>query len=273
MIFDSHVHIADAPDEGGFRVHPLDAEGLLRLMDGPFLICGDRRRVDRALTQPMISLTRTGHPADHHRYVLRQVQEHADRFVGCFVANPLLDTDETIAAMRDLIGGGAFRAVKLHPTSHGYMPFKTRDRIDPIVAEARRLNVPILVHQGDPPFGHPSQMSTIIEDFPGVTFILSHFGTQRVVLADEAIYVARKNPNVYLETGWGDLPRIKEGLAVLGPRRLLFWSDCPVQEIGSQLRVLEVLTWDPPIGIRLTSDDLERIMGGNAATLFGVRDS
>jgi predicted TIM-barrel fold metal-dependent hydrolase len=270
MIIDGHLHIAGEPDDAGFRTLPLTGEEALRLMDGPFPINGQSRRVDRALVQPMISGTRAGHPLEHHRYVAEQVQAHPDRFVGNFVANPLLDTEETIAALRQLVTEAGFRAMKLHPTVHGYMPFKTRDRLDPLVAEAGRLGIPVLVHQGDPPFGHPSQLTTMIEDFPQVTFILAHFATQRVVLADEAIYVARKNSNVLIETGWGDLPRIKEGLAAIGPGRLVFGSDCPVQEMGSQLRVLEVLAWEPPLGVKLAPEAVEQIMGDNLARLLGL---
>jgi uncharacterized protein len=271
VIIDGHIHVAKEPDDAGFRAAVLDGEALLGLMDGPFSIMGRARRVDRALIQPMISPTRSGDPLDHHRYIHEQIRSHPDRLVGCFVANPLLDTARTIKVMRDLIASRDFRAVKLHPTNHGYMPFKSRDRLDPILEEVASLGVPVIVHQGDPPFGHPSQMAPMIEDFPRITFILAHFATQRVVLADEAIYVARKNNNVYLETGWGALPRIKEGIAAIGSERLVFASDCPIQEIGSQLRVIDVLTWAPPIGIRLSEDKAEGIMGDNIAKLLQIK--
>ena len=52
------------------------------------------------------------------------------------------------------------------------------------------------------------------------------------MLAPEAIYVASKLDNIYLETGWGALPRLKEALAVLDPGRLVFADDCPIEEIG-----------------------------------------
>src|SRR4051812_20238813 len=234
MIIDGHVHIAAEPEEGAFRAPHLSGDVLVNLMDGPFLVAGRDRVVDRALVQPTISPTRMGHPTDHHRYVAEQVKAHPDRLMGCFVANPLLDIEETVATLRDLVEHHGFRVMKLHPTIHGYLPFKIRDRLDPLVGEARRLGIPVMIHQGDPPFAHPSQVATLIEDHPQVPFILAHFATQRLVMADEAIYVARNNPNVYLETGWGALPRIKEGLAALGPERLTFGTDCPILEMGSQ---------------------------------------
>lgn len=270
MILDGHVHIAAEPDAAGFRVLPLRGEELLELMDGPFMIAGRERVVDRALAQPMIAATREGDPMEHHRYVAEQVRAHPDRISGCFVANPLLDLEQSIAAMRTLVEQAGFRAMKLHPTGHGYMPFKSRDRLDPLITAAGHLGIPVIVHQGDPPFGHPTQMAPIIEDFPQVPCILAHFASQRVVMADEAIYVARKNPNVFLDTSWAHLPRIKEGLAALGPGRLMFGSDSPVMEMGSQLRVLEVLGWKPPMGVRLALEAVEGIMGDNLARLIGM---
>jgi len=88
-------------------------------------------------------------------------------------------------------------------------------------------------------------------------------------MADEAIYVARMNPNVVLESSWVDLPRLKEGVAELGPGRIMFGSDCPVQEMGTQLRTLEVLGWDPPIGIRLPAEQRELLYGDNLTKLIG----
>jgi predicted TIM-barrel fold metal-dependent hydrolase len=265
MIIDAHVHIAAETDLGGFRTPPLTGEHLIRMMDGPLLVDGKPRRVDRAVLQPLISVKEAADPVAHHRYVAEQVARYPDRFHGCFVANPLLDTDLTISSLREHVTRLGFRMVKFHPTVHGYMPFRTRDRIEPVLREAARLGVPVMFHQGDPPFGHPSQLVGMMEAHRDVTFILAHFATQRAVMADEAIYVARMNPNVLLESSWADLPRVKEGVDALGPGRIVFGSDCPIQEMWSQLRTLEVLGWDPPIGIRLSAEDRELLYGDTMA--------
>lgn len=270
MILDSHAHIANTEDVGGFKARHIDADELLALMDGPFEISGVARRVDVALVQPMISPTRIGDPDDHHRYVAASVKAHPDRLVGCFVANPLLDLETTLDSFTRHILNMGFRGLKLHPVSHGYHLLKLRDRIDPLLAAAGELGVPVLVHQGDPPFGHPSHVGFLAEAFPSVRFIIAHFGRQRVVMSDEAIYVASKNSNIYLETGWGDLPRLKEGITALGTDRLIFGSDCPILEIGSQLRVLDVLGWPAPMGIDLPVAELEGVLGDNAASLFSI---
>jgi uncharacterized protein len=267
-IVDGHVHIGEGVEAGGFGHALLETEGLLELMAGPFDVLGTPRRIDRCLVQPNIFITRAGDPADSHRYVADAVRDHPDRLIGCFVANPLLPVQRTLEVAEELVAEHGFRALKLHPSSHGYDPPHLRRQLEPILDLAQRLDLPVIVHQGDPPFAHPTRMAPLIEDFPHVSFILAHFGCQRVVLASEAIYVASKNPNVYLETGWGALPRLKEGLAELGAGRLIFGSDCPIQEIGSQLRVLEALTWRPPIGVGLTHHEFQQIVGGTLCSLI-----
>ena len=107
---------------------------------------------------------------------------------------------------------------------------------------------------------------------PRILVEVSGCPTRRVVLADEAIFVASQFENVYLETSWGDLPRIKEGIAMIGPERLMFGSDCPIQEIGSQMRPIEVLGWEPPMGMSLRPDQVEGILGDNLLALLAKSD-
>ena len=125
------------------------------MMDGPFLVDGRQRRIDRAVLQPLISVPEGHNTIAHHRYVAEQVGKHPDRFCGCFVANPLLDTDLTLSCLRQLVSKSGFRMVKFHPTVHGYMPFRVRDRIEPVLKEAAKLGVPVMFHAGDPPLGIP----------------------------------------------------------------------------------------------------------------------
>ena len=266
-IVDGHVHIGEGEIEPG-RPGSLEAETLLKLMDGPFHYLGEERRIGHVLAQPNIFMTREGDPWDHHRYVAESAAADPDRITGCFVVNPLLPVDRTLEVMTDVVENHGFRGLKLHPQAHGYAPARMRDQLAPVFEFAAAHELPVVVHQGDPPYSHPTQFAPVAEEFPAVRFILAHLGTQRVVLAPEAIYVATKVDNIYLETGWGALPRLKEALAVIDPGRFVFASDCPIQEIGSQLRVLEVLAWEPPIGINLAREDLDKITGGTMWSLM-----
>ena len=267
-IVDAHFHISNERDAD--RRPVVDGDVARRLMDGPFPINGVPRIVDKALIQPMVLPTRHGDPMDHHAYTLGQIEKHPDRFIGSFVANPFLDMDRNLEVMRHLVEEGGFRAMKLHPTVHSYVPFRSRHRLDPLIEQAEDLGIVVMVHQGDPPYAYPSQFVPVIEAFPNVTFLLAHFATQRVVMADEAVFVASQFDNVHIETSWGDLPRIKEGVATLGPERLVFGSDCPINEVGSQIRPIEVLGWDEPMGMGLSDEQVEGILGNNLLSLLGL---
>lgn len=269
MIIDAHVHISNQVTTV-WNHPPFTAEQLLELMEGPFPILGQARRVDRAVVQPHSGETLAAHQSfcEQHAYVTEVVRKYPDRLVGCFHINPHLGVDRALADLERLVREDGYRVVKLNPTLHAYMPLRSRALLDPIFEAAARLRVPVIVHMGDTPFAIPVLMAPIAEDHRETVIILAHLGTQKVSYADEAIYVARKNDNVLLETGWGPLPRIKEAVQTLGAGKLVFASDCPVQEMGSQLRPIEVLAWRPPLGINLPESAVEQIMGDNMAALL-----
>ena len=167
------------------------------------------------------------------------------------------------------MGTGTFRMVKLHPTLHNYWP-QEANLTYPILEEAAALDIPVLIHTGEPPYSVPALLDPVARDHPNVNIIIGHFGTQKISYADDAINVARHNPNVYLETGWGALPRVIEGVKAIGPERLVFGSDSPPQDIFSQLRIVECLHRKPPLGVNLSEDDVFRILGGNLLRLMGL---
>ena len=143
-----------------------------------------------------------------------------------------------------------------------------REYPDPVLEEAASLDIPVLIHTGDPPFAVPALMEPLAADHPRTTVILAHLGTQKIGYADDAINVARHCDNVYLETGWGHQPRVAEAVRTIGADRMVFGSDCPVQDPYSQLRIIQTLTRDGPLGINLSEPDMEAIMGNNLARLL-----
>ena len=271
MIVDGHIHISDRPT-GGWNHPPFTAEQLLELMNGPFVVNGRPRKVDCAVVQPHPAET-TSNPdiLEQHRYITKVTMQYPERLVGCMTYNPHLGVERALEALGILVKEHCYRAVKLHPTSHGYMAPNCMDLLLPVLEEAGRLDLPVIIHTGDTPFAVPVLMAPLAEACPGTKIILAHLGTQKVCFADEAIFMARNYDNVFLETGWGSLPRLKEAYKALGAGRLLLASDCPIQEIGSQIRVIEALAWKEPIGLGLAGAEVEKILGDNAADLFHLR--
>ena len=270
MIVDGHVHITNDPEPA--RGWPAFTAGrLVALMDEELPIRGRRRVIDRAAVMPMPAATQRPDLSfrEQHRVVIDAVREYPDRLVGTFILNPHLGVEAGIAELRRLVAEDRFRMVKLHPTVHAYWP-KVRAFTDPVLDVAAELGIPVLIHTGDPPFSVPALMEPLAVDHPETVVILAHLGTQKTGYADDAINVARHCDNVYLETGWGHQPRLAEAVQAVGAGRLVFGSDCPVLDPFSQLRIIETLTRDGPLGVNLSDDDMEAIMGGNLARLLGL---
>jgi predicted TIM-barrel fold metal-dependent hydrolase len=269
MIMDGHVHIGEKDPVWGKAA--FNGDDLIALMDEPIRVFGEDRRVDFAAAMPRIGATTLADLTfeEQHEVVIRAVEKYPDRLIGTFVLNPRQGLDEGIATLRRLVAGGGFRMVKLHPTIHNYWP-QEKGLTYPILEEAAALGIPVLIHTGEPPYSVPALLDVVARDHPNVNIIIGHFGTQKISYADDAINVARHNENVYLETGWGALPRIREGCWAVGHERLVFGSDSPPQDIFSQLRVVECLNRKPPLGVSLPEEDVFKILGGNLRRLMGL---
>jgi hypothetical protein len=85
---------------------------------------------------------------------------------------------------------------------------------------------PVLFHCGDEALTTPLQIAQAAEAVPEATIILGHMGGYFHV--DEAIEVAVRYPNIYLETSAMPYPnQIRRAVDVVGARHVLFASDGP----------------------------------------------
>lgn len=131
----------------------------------------------------------------------------------------------------------------------------TREVLD-AVAE---LRIPILYH--------PEKVANfhmIAAEYPGVTFIMAHLGNFASHDWNEhldAISVARRYPNVYLETSSVVFYRYLEMAArELGAGKLIFGSDGP--EVDSRVELYKIKL------LKLPPADEARVLGGNIASFL-----
>jgi predicted TIM-barrel fold metal-dependent hydrolase len=164
----------------------------------------------------------------------------------------------------------SFRAVKFDPTAHGYLPQRCDDVIGPILEEAAGLRVPALFEMGNPPFSTPVLTAVLAEAHPRTTIVLCNLGSDNVVYAQEAAYVAAMNRNVFLTTAGATMPRLRQVIAALGPDRVLFASGFPRHDAASQLRLVEALGEAGPVGPAQSSEALDLVLSGNFRRLFGA---
>jgi predicted TIM-barrel fold metal-dependent hydrolase len=111
--------------------------------------------------------------------------------------------------------------IKLHPWLQAFS--MTHPGVDLIFDAAAALKVPVLLHDGSPPYSTPRQIAWVARKHPDVQVIFGHSG-----LADlwrDAADAARVCPNIWLQPSAAPPVTIRTGLEAVGPDRILFGSD------------------------------------------------
>ncbi|MDW9389757.1 amidohydrolase family protein [Sinorhizobium meliloti] len=260
---------------------PFTGERLLKMMDGPYYVNGKPRRIDKAFIQPPQGNTiytdgygdLTGKAAirDYMSYTVELVQKYPDRFLGCFVYNPRYGTQNGAEEIEHHAKEYGFKMVQLQANMHAYRPDRALDWLRPAMRKCADLGLIVKVHTGDGPYSIPTEFYPIIREFPSVNFVLGHFGVQTGgVYVFEPFQMAMDAPNIYVESGWCLQSRIVEFAKELPKHKILFGTDTPPNEPGMWLRLLEVLSHEPPQGLNLDEDTLEDYLGNNIARMIGL---
>ena len=157
-----------------------------------------------------------------------------------------------------------------------------------LYAKADELGIPVLVHTGPETiplyskYCQPIYLDDVANDFPSLTVILAHAG---FCWWHEALNIASTKPNVYLDlAGWQ--PKVQRHaveqfytplrtmIDSIGPSRILFGSDWPALRLlkGGEAGWVKAFTNLPEAllkeaDITFTKDEMDAILGGNAARL------
>jgi predicted TIM-barrel fold metal-dependent hydrolase len=281
-IIDALTHISTGPDDViGWGPRFL-AEDLLALMDTPRKVLGQVTCVERSVVFPALGLTvptSTLTFEEQHAYVAESVAKYPDRLIGGIALHPRLWNDRVADVVRKMVHSGGFKMIYIHPSLHKFwLPIKTpsesagsRKLLYPIFEAARDLNLPIYIHTGEQPYALPATADFIAGAFPDVKIILGHLGTQGELYTIEALLVAERHPNVFLETSWAMPHMIIEAVHEAGAHRLIFGSNTPPLEQTQQImNVEEAMAFDPPIGMAAAEADIYNVLGGNLARLLGL---
>lgn len=189
-----------------------------------------------------------------------QTRLACEEFPGRVFGHAYLNVHDPIAAVAEIercAQFACFRGAKLHPSEDAWFPYM--ERYYPIYEKLEQLGWPLLFHSGTYPHSNPLAIAFAARSFPGVPFILGHFG-----LADlswECFPAAELAENVYVDTTANPMVRVmREWVERFGADRMLWGSDFPFYNVGYELDKLEAL------GV----GDAERaaIAGGNAERIY-----
>lgn len=179
---------------------------------------------------------------------------------------------------REMAAG--FRGVKLLPVNRCFRLSDPACR--PFFEKAQELGAAITVHYGvsvdpgaDLRFADPIDLSPVARDFPGITFVIAHFGAGWL---DSVLRVAYQCANVSVDSSgtnnWLDhhVPAMsladvfERCLTAMGPERVMFGTDSnTTAPYRTWIRWMQQRTLEE---MGLSATDLDLVMRGNAARVF-----
>jgi len=168
--------------------------------------------------------------------------------------NPWRETPESL---REAFRKG-FRGLKLHPNDESFCP--NDSLVFPFLEVAEKEKKPVIIHSHQ--MGtQPCLIGDLADHFPSVAIMIGHMGTD---LYQDSMFVAKKCPNVYLETSQCPfLHRIARRLVeFLGEGKIIWGSDTPYHFQEVEKRKIELAG--------LSEMEFEAITWRNLARLLGL---
>jgi predicted TIM-barrel fold metal-dependent hydrolase len=230
----------------------------------------------------------TSVPGDHPS-VATAVRAFPERIIGYLMLDPAQPNAPEL--VREGVQRYGLKGVTLFPAMHHF--HASDERLYPLYQAATDLKIPVFVHFGvlkvsirdklglpnifDLRYADPIDLHKAAIDFPGLPFIIPHFGCGYF---REALMLGAQAPNVYVDTSSSntwltympthlDLKTVfAKTLQVFGPQRLLFGTDSNVFPRGWRQDILhqqmEILR-----ELQTTQEAAAQILGGNIARLLG----
>jgi hypothetical protein len=168
------------------------------------------------------------------------------------------------------------KGIKIYPTLQFLNP--SDKKLFPLYKEMISYGLPLFIHTGcDPGFwelpnlceyANPVRAEKLIKKFPELKVILCHMGAYSAIRPGiffrEAVELAKKYSNVYLDTSAVDPYLILSAIKHVGPEKVIFGTDYPV--LG--------LTWERllhnALSLNIDKDAKDMIMYSNISRLLGI---
>lgn len=195
----------------------------------------------------------------HNDELARFVDRQPDRLTAFATVHPR--RPDAAAEVRRAVTELGMKGLKLHPWLQGISPLEAY--MDPVAEACAELGVPMIFHDGTPPYSTPLQFALLAERHPDVTVILGHSGL--LDLWPEALAAAGRTANVWLCLCGPPTYALQKLVDGVPHDRILFGSDIGFgSDYQARHRLEQVRALD------LAPASLDAILGGNAVRLLGL---
>jgi predicted TIM-barrel fold metal-dependent hydrolase len=249
-IIDFHTHL----DERWFHVKTPTA--------GEMIQAFDRFHVEAACVFTIMGFYEDC--ARHNDALLARSGKWPHRLIPFATVDPKLGRSAVVELERCL-ANPRFRGVKFHPWLQAFAASMVRDTMVELLRIAGENEVPVLFHDGTPPYSTTYQIAELARWAPHTTIVLGHAGSADYV--DAAAQLVRDLPNLYgnyCGPRPGDLVHLVE---LAGAEKILFGSD--LGAAGWRLLPERI---DNVLEAGLSDDELKLVLYSNAARLLHLSE-
>lgn len=277
-VIDLHVHIAPyhllrpearhffllgKSDREAVEALSSDPASLLRLMDA--------EQIERIGVINYVSPDVIGPGPEVNDWALSFAAADPRRLIAFGSVHPRLSTDPAGDVSR-LVERG-IRALKVHPPHQEFAAnayVNGLDALAKIYLSAEDAEIPVTIHTGTSLFpgarsrlGNPIDVDDVAIDFPELKILLAHGG--RPIWTEEAFFVVRRHPNVYLELSGIPPGRLLEWFPRLETiaDRVVWGSDWPSPGVASLRKNVEQF-----LALPIAAEAKRKILFENAEALF-----
>jgi len=234
MIIDAHTHISDS-EYGNIEIY--EKESKAAGIDKSILFPGgsiDVRKMSRYILMkevpPKIPV--------NNDLIYRLIEANPNKYKAFVGINPLeKELQETLDEFENYIKNKGFVGLKLSPTSHRFSFFDKN--VQALMDLAGDLEVPVYAHTSMGEGISTDSYAECAKMHPKTNFIIGHMGFGASDI--DALYHAKDNENLYLETSGGSSIIIKQAFNIVGDEKLIFGSEYPLHSIKSEKVKIEEL--------------------------------
>jgi len=196
----------------------------------------------------------------HNDALAERARRHSDRLIPFATVDPKLG-DGSVDELERCLANPLFRGVKFHPWLQAFTPAMVRDTMIALLECAARHRVPVLFHDGTPPYSTTFQIAAAARWVPQATVVLGHAGLSDYIVA--AGQLVRDIPNLYACICGPRAGYVPYLVQTAGARKLIFGSDFGFSDWTILAEFLDNVR-----EANVDDESMEMILHGNAARLL-----
>ncbi len=248
MIIDTHVHLG------------YDCVWDYEITEQDILDYFKDNGIDAGIVQPFLNRPYIEDTIEIHNRIYRFCSKKPAMLWGMACINPHFRHEDYKKEVQRCIKELGFVGIKLNPQGHATHPASEDGMF--VFECAKNLKVPVMVHTGMEgiSFSDPVSLLPVLEKYSDVKIILAHSGTD--IFIQQAVYIAKKFPNVYLEPSWINVLNLKSIIEQVGVDKVMFSTDDP---LNAPVELTKYRT------IIKDQEELEKVFSKTAIKVFNLK--